>query len=215
MFWAEHSWQTESRVGVDLQTGLLYNVNKTAHSPVYFDFDSHLDSIQPYAEYVWQPSDPLKVRFGVRYRDVKRDFAASVVQNYLPGPPGTVSHWVRSTLPSIDATYRVAENTNVLAQISKGSLVPSQAFFYTANPATGNQTDAETRSPTRLASSTNPPCMESVSMLTTLNSTITSRPSWRTATPCTSIPVTCSIRVLRLKDMSCWAPELPPSRTQA
>lgn len=141
--WAEHSWQTESRVGVDLQTGLEYNVNKTAHSPVYFDFDSHMNSIQPYAEYVWQPMDPLKVRLGVRYRDVKRDFAASVIQNYLPGPPGTESHWVHSTLPSIDATYRVAENTNVLAQISKGSLVPSQAFFYTANPAAGNQTDAE------------------------------------------------------------------------
>jgi iron complex outermembrane receptor protein len=141
--WAEHSWQTESRVGVDLQTGALYNVNKTAHSPVYFDFDSHLDSIQPYAQFVWQPLDPLKVRLGVRYRDVKRDFAASVIQNYLPGPPGTESHSVRSTLPSIDATYRVAENTNVLAQVSKGSLVPSQAFFYTANPAAGNQADAE------------------------------------------------------------------------
>lgn len=142
--WAEHSWQTESRVGVDLNTGALYNVNKTAHSSVYFDFSSHLDSIQPYAEYVWQPVEPLKVRFGVRYRDVKRDFDASVIQNFLPGPPGTQSRTVRSTLPSVDVTYRVAENTNVLAQISKGSLVPSQAFFYTAHPAAGNQADPET-----------------------------------------------------------------------
>jgi len=142
--WAEHSWQTESRVGVDLNTGVLYNVNKIAHSPVYFDFDSHLDSVQPYAEYVWQPLEPLKVRLGVRYRDVKRDFDAAVIQNYLPGPPGTQSRTVRSTLPSIDVTYRVAENTNVLAQISKGSLVPSQAFFYTAQPAAGNQADPET-----------------------------------------------------------------------
>ena len=143
-FWAEHSWQTESRVGVDFTTGLLYNVNKTAHSPVYFNFDSHLDTIQPYAEYAWQPVDPLKVRFGVRYRDVTRDFDASVVQNFLPGPPGTVSRRVSSTLPSVDATYRVAENTNILAQVSKGSLMPSQAFFYTAKPETGNQADAET-----------------------------------------------------------------------
>jgi len=111
---------------------------------VYFDFDSHLDSVQPYAEYVWQPLEPLKVRLGVRYRDVKRDFDAAVIQNYLPGPPGTQSRTVRSTLPSIDVTYRVAENTNVLAQVSKGSLVPSQAFFYTAQPAAGNQADPET-----------------------------------------------------------------------
>ena len=143
-FWAEHSWQTESRVGVDLNTGLLYNVNKAAHSPVYFDFDSHMDTIQPYAQYVWQPIDPLKIRFGVRYRDVTRDFDASVVQNYLPGTDGTVSRRVSSTLPSVDATYRVAENTNILAQVSKGSLVPSQAFFYTANPAAGNQAEPET-----------------------------------------------------------------------
>ena len=143
-FWAEHSWQTESRVGVDLNTGLLYNVNKAAHSPVYFDFDSHMDTIQPYAQYVWQPVDPLKIRFGVRYRDVTRDFDASVVQNYLPGTDGTVSRRVSSTLPSVDATYRVAENTNILAQVSKGSLVPSQAFFYTANPAAGNQAEPET-----------------------------------------------------------------------
>jgi iron complex outermembrane recepter protein len=143
-FWAEHSWQTESRVGVDLNTGLLYNVNQAAHSPVYFDFDSHMDTIQPYAQYVWQPVDPLKIRFGVRYRDVTRDFDASVVQNYLPGTDGTVSRRVSSTLPSVDATYRVAENTNILAQVSKGSLVPSQAFFYTANPAAGNQAEPET-----------------------------------------------------------------------
>jgi iron complex outermembrane receptor protein len=142
--WAEHSWQTESRVGVDLSTGLLYNVNKTAHSPVYFDFGSHLDTIQPYAQFAWQPIDPLKVRFGVRYRDVKRGFDASVVQNYLPGTAGTVSRSVNSTLPSVDATYRVAENTNILAQVSKGSLIPSQAFFYTANPAAGNQAEPET-----------------------------------------------------------------------
>jgi iron complex outermembrane recepter protein len=142
--WAEHSWQSESRVGVDLNTGLLYNVNKAAHSPVYFDFDSHMDTIQPYAQYVWQPIDPLKIRFGVRYRDVTRDFDASVVQNYLPGTDGTVSRRISSTLPSVDATYRLAENTNILAQISKGSLVPSQAFFYTANPAAGNQAEPET-----------------------------------------------------------------------
>jgi iron complex outermembrane receptor protein len=93
---------------------------------------------------VSQPIDPLKIRFGVRYRDVTRDFDASVVQNYLPGTDGTVSRRVSSTLPSVDATYRLAENTNILAQISKGSLVPSQAFFYTATPAAGNQAEPET-----------------------------------------------------------------------
>lgn len=142
--WMEHSWQNESRIGVDLTTDQLYNVNKTAHTPIYFDFGAHMDSIQPYAEYAWQATDALKIRFGVRWRDFKRDFDASVVQNYLPGTNGTVSRSVTSTLPSIDITYKLAENTNLLAQVSKGSLVPSQSFFYTVNPATSDQANPET-----------------------------------------------------------------------
>jgi len=142
--WVEHSWQNESRVAQDFTTGLLYNANKTAHDPIYFAFGAHLDTIQPYVEYAWQATDALNVRFGVRYRDVTRDLDASVIQNFLPGTPGTVSRTVVATLPSVDATYRLAANTTLLAQVSRGSLVPSQAFFYTSTPAAGNQANAET-----------------------------------------------------------------------
>lgn len=143
-FWAEHSWENESRYGEDFTTALLYNANKAAHTPIYFAFGSHMESVQPYAQYAWQATDDLTVRLGVRYRDFKRDLNASVIQNFLPGTAGTVSRTVNSTLPSIDATYRLAQNTNILAQVSKGSLVPSQSFFYTANPAAGNQVEPET-----------------------------------------------------------------------
>jgi iron complex outermembrane receptor protein len=143
-FWAEHSWENESRAAVDFTTGLPYNANKAAHTPTYFAFGSHMDSIQPYAQYTWQATDALTVRLGVRYRQVTRDLDASVIQNFLPGTAGTVSRQVKSTLPSIDATYRVAQNTNILAQVSKGSLVPNQSFFYTANPTVGNQAEPQT-----------------------------------------------------------------------
>ena len=142
--WAEHSWENESRYAEDFTTAQLYNANKAAHTPIYFAFGSHFNAIQPYAQYAWQATDDLMVRLGVRYRDVKRDLDASVIQNFLPGTNGTVSRTVNSTLPSIDATYRIAENTNILAQVSKGSLVPSQSFFYTANPAAGNQAEPQT-----------------------------------------------------------------------
>ena len=142
--WVEHSWQNESRIAQDFTTGVLYNANKSAHNPIYFDFGAHLDTIQPYAEYAWQATDALNVRFGVRYRDVTRDLDAPVIQNFKPGPNGTVSRTVVATLPSVDATYRLGNNTNLLAQISRGSLVPSQAFFYTSSPAAGNQANAET-----------------------------------------------------------------------
>jgi iron complex outermembrane receptor protein len=142
--WAEHSWQNESRLGLDLTTGLPYDVNKRNNSPIYFDFRAHLNTLQPYAEYAWQIDPDLRVRFGLRYRDVTRDFDASVVQTFMPATPGQVSKTVRSTLPSIDATYRLSEEGNVYAQLSKGALVPSQAFFYTANPTLGNQAEPET-----------------------------------------------------------------------
>jgi iron complex outermembrane receptor protein len=148
--WAEHSWLNESRDGLDLTTGVPYNVNTKEHSPVYYDFDAHLNTLQPYAEYAWQATQDLRVRFGVRYRDVTRDFDASVIQNFKPGTPGQISKTVNSTLPSIDATYQLAEGSNLYAQVSRGSLVPSQSFFYTANPAAGNQANPETSTAVQL-----------------------------------------------------------------
>jgi len=141
--WLEHSWQTEARVAEDLTTGQLYDANKSDGSPVYFDFDAHLDTVQPYAQYSWKVTDAWLVQTGARYRDVVRDFDASVVQNFHPGTDGTISKSVPSTLPNFDTTYRLNDATNVYAQVAKGSLVPSQAFFYTANPAKGNQAGAE------------------------------------------------------------------------
>ena len=148
--WSEHNWQNEFRLGVDLTTGLPYNVNGAAASPVYYEFDAHLNTLQPYAQYASQAIDDLTVRFGVRYRDVTRDFNAPVVQNFQSGTPGTVSKTVRSTLPSLDATYRLGEHSNLFVQVSKGSLVPAQAFFYTANPAFGNQVNPETSTAVQL-----------------------------------------------------------------
>jgi iron complex outermembrane receptor protein len=148
--WWEHSWQDEFRNAVDLTTGLPYNANKVDESPVYFDFTAHLDNLQPYAQYAWQVSDPLKIDFGLRYRKVKRTFDAAVIQNFLPGTQGEVTRTVPSTLPSIDATYKLGRDTNLFAQVSKGSLVPSQSFFYTAHPALGNQANAETSLATQL-----------------------------------------------------------------
>lgn len=142
--WAEHSWQTEDRLGLDLSTGQLYDANKKAHTPVYFDFDAHLNNIEPYLEYALKPIPAWELDFGVRYQHVTRDFDASVIQNFLPGTDGTVSRSTASWLPSFDTTYRLAERTNLYAQVSRGALVPSQAFFYTANPAAGNRADPET-----------------------------------------------------------------------
>jgi iron complex outermembrane recepter protein len=141
--WAEESRQTESRVAVDLTTGALYDANRAMGSPFYYDFGAHLHTYQPYAELNWQVSDRWTMAFGMRWRDVTRDFDASVIQNFLPGTNGAVSRAVSSSLPSFDTNYRLASHTSLYAQVARGSLDPSQAYFYTAHPALGNQVEPE------------------------------------------------------------------------
>ena len=141
--WAEEGWQTESRVAVDLTTGTVYDADKAMGSPFYYDFDAHLHAYQPYGELDWQVSDRWTMTFGMRWRDVTRDFDASVIQNFLPGTNGTVARSVSSSLPGFDTNYRLAAHTRVYAQVARGSLDPSQAYFYTAHPAPGNQVEPE------------------------------------------------------------------------
>lgn len=141
--WAEESRQTESRLAVDLMTGSLYDANRTMGSPFYYDFSAHLHTYQPYGELNWQVTDRWNMTLGIRWRDVTRDFNAAVIQNFLPGTHGAVSRSVSSSLPGFDTNYRLAARTHVYAQVARGSLDPSQSYFYTAHPALGNQVEPE------------------------------------------------------------------------
>jgi iron complex outermembrane receptor protein len=141
--WAEEGWQTESRVALDLTTGSLYDANHAMDSPFYYDFNAHTHTYQPYAELDWQVSDRWTMTFGLRWRDMTRDFAATVVQNFLPGTNGTIARSVSSSLPSFATNYHLAPHTSLYAQVARGSLDPSQAYFYTAHPALGNQVQPE------------------------------------------------------------------------
>ena len=141
--WAEEGWQTESRVAIDLTTATLYDANHAMDSPFYYDFNAHTHTYQPYAELDWRPSERWTATFGMRWRDMTRDFDAAVVQNFLPGTNGTISRSVSSSLPSFATNYQLASHTSLYAQVARGSLDPSQAYFYTAHPALGNQVQPE------------------------------------------------------------------------
>ncbi|MGH8180448.1 MAG: TonB-dependent receptor, partial [Steroidobacteraceae bacterium] len=60
-----------------------------------------------------------------------------------PRQSSAVSRPVPGSLPGFDTTYRLATRTDVYLQVSRGSLIPSQAFLYTANPALGDQARPE------------------------------------------------------------------------
>ncbi|MDB5998584.1 MAG: hypothetical protein JWP52_283 [Rhizobacter sp.] len=142
--WLEHSHQVNQRDALDLTSGAPVNENKDAGSPVLFDYDSSLDTVQPYAEYEWKATQALTVRPGLRYQRVRRGFDADVVPNALPGTDGNVKRSVNSLLPSIEGNYAFTPQTHGFLEWAKGALVPNQSFFYSSNPSQGNQAKPET-----------------------------------------------------------------------
>jgi iron complex outermembrane receptor protein len=142
--WLEHSHQTNHRDALDLTTGETVNENKNAGSPVIFDYDSNLDTVQPFVDYEWKATPALTIRPGLRYQRVRRGFDASVVPNSLPGTDGEVERSVNSLLPSLEGNYAFTPQTHAFVQWAKGALVPNQSFFYSKTPSQGNQADPET-----------------------------------------------------------------------
>lgn len=142
--WLEHSHLTGGRDAIDLTTGVFYNANVKAASSALYDYHSTLDSIAPYADYEWKAAPALIVRGGLRYQYVRRGFDARVVPNSRPPTDGEIKRNVHSLLPSLEANYALNQSTHLYAQWAKGALVPNQSFFYTNNPALGNQAQPQT-----------------------------------------------------------------------
>jgi iron complex outermembrane receptor protein len=137
--WVDYSRQSYNRTALDLTTGVPYNANTNAASPVLFDFQSNLTLVQPFADYEWKPTSQLSIRPGLRFQQVQRSFDASVVPTSLPGTNGQVTRTVNTSLPSLDARYEFNPLTQAYVQWSNGALVPSQSFFYTKTPNQSNQ----------------------------------------------------------------------------
>jgi iron complex outermembrane receptor protein len=138
--WLDRARQRNYRQALDLSTGATYNANKNAASPLQFDYTADLSTVQPYAEYEWRPDPQWTIKPGLRYQSVKRGFNANVVPTSLPGTDGTIERSFTSTLPSASAHYAFMPDSSAYVQAAKGALVPNQSFFYTAQPAAGNQT---------------------------------------------------------------------------
>ena len=142
--WVEHSHLEGGRNAIDLTTGAQYNANAKAGSSVLYQYHSTLDTIAPYADYVWKATQDLIVRGGLRYQNVERGFDASVVPTSRPATDGEITRKVHNVLPSLEANYAVVPSTHVYLQWAKGALVPNQSYFYTNTPALGNQAEPQT-----------------------------------------------------------------------
>jgi iron complex outermembrane receptor protein len=142
--WLEHSQQVATRNAEDLSTGTFYAANKAAQSSALYDYKGTVDTLQPFLENQWKPMPALTVETGLRYQTVKRGFTAAVVPNAKPATAGEVDRTVHALLPSVETNYAFTPETHGYLQWAKGALVPSQAFFYTNNPALGNQAQPQT-----------------------------------------------------------------------
>lgn len=142
--WLEHSGLNGTRNALDLTAGQPYAANKAAKSSAFYDYDATLDTVQPFVEAEGEPIPALTVKPGLRYQTVKRGFNASVVPTSRPGTGGEIDRTVHSLLPSLEGNYAFTPDTHGFLQWSRGSLVPSQAFFYTSNPALGDQAKPQT-----------------------------------------------------------------------
>jgi iron complex outermembrane receptor protein len=142
--WLEHSHQVSQRNAIDLSTGTYYNANKTAGSSLLYDYQSGLDTVQPFAEFEWRATPDLMIKPGLRWQQVRRRFDANVVPNSRPGTVGEITRTVNATLPSLEANYAINAKIHAYGQLARGSLVPNQNLFYTATPGISNQAQPQT-----------------------------------------------------------------------
>ena len=142
--WLEHTFQVATRIAQDLTLGTPYAANKAAHSSALYDYQATLDTVQPFIEDEWKPTATLTIKPGLRYQTVKRGFDALVVPNSRPGTGGEVDRTVHAVLPSLEGNVAFTPETHGYLQWSTGSLVPSQALFYTNSPALGDQAKPQT-----------------------------------------------------------------------
>ncbi len=102
---------------------------------------SSMNTIQPYAEYVWRPNEKWAVTTGVKWNDFNRTYNAAMDQTV--GGPLSYSHTWSSFLPSLDVHYYIANNWSAYGQVAAGMQAPLLfgSFYYpaTATAATTPQ----------------------------------------------------------------------------
>jgi iron complex outermembrane recepter protein len=120
-------------------------LNNWADQPLSnFNESFWTNSYQPFAEYEFHPLKKLSITPGVKfsyytvatkqYADDGKTIGGLGTNNPASFITNGGSYY--STLPSIDANYRIKSNWSAYAQVSTGSVVPPSSVFDYAQPAT-------------------------------------------------------------------------------
>ena len=140
--WAERSDTDRHQYDLDLTLGNIPNlVEKTAPLDVKFDQQSHVDSLQPYAEFEWTPLSGTTVTPGIKQVEIKRSIDATVNQTTRTPLNASVSY--HSTLPFLTVNQQLGQGLAAYAQYAKGFQIPDLNTLYIADP-TKNSSEPQT-----------------------------------------------------------------------
>ena len=140
--WIDRQLHQSWTNSVDLSTGGLGSILNTpgvANGGNQAETSS-MNTIQPYVEYVWRPTDKWAVTPGLKWNDFNRTYNAAfdtTVNSAL-----AYSHTWSSFLPSLDVHYYLADNWSAYGQVAAGMQAPMLfgSFYYPANGAVAGTT---------------------------------------------------------------------------
>jgi len=119
--WLERNIDARYQYPVDLTTGAKTG---TKYGPVEnYDLSDRTDTVQPYVQYDWKPTDSITVSPGIRYFEVTRSIDAPL-NKVSPPVPLTAEATYHATLPSISIHDRLSDSWSAYAQAAKGFLAP-------------------------------------------------------------------------------------------
>jgi len=135
--WAEKSSTDRHQYDLDLTLGNVRDPRETKPTPVQnpsvlFDQQSKITSLQPYAEFEWQPMAGTTVTPGIKNVSIKRSLDASV--NQTTRLPQSASVTYNATLPFLTLNQRLAPGLAAYAQYAQGFQIPDLKSFYIADP---------------------------------------------------------------------------------
>lgn len=119
--WLERSLDARYQYPLDLTTGAKTG---TKYGPVEnYVLSDRTDTVQPYVQYDWKPTDSITVSPGVRYSEVTRSIDAPL-NKVSPPVPLSAEATYHATLPSISIHDRLSDSWSAYAQAAKGFLAP-------------------------------------------------------------------------------------------
>lgn len=142
--WVESSSTDRHQYDLDLTLGTRSPEEKAPvpvqFPSVKFDQQSQISSIQPYAEFEWEPITGTTVTPGFKRVEISRSVSALV--NQTTRLPQNTSVGYGTSLPFLTVNQRLAEGLAVYGQFARGFQIPDLNTFYIADP-TKNSSDPQ------------------------------------------------------------------------